>query len=152
MCSTSAVTELRTSETRLEFPYTRTVGPVVGGFLSGLRQHRLMGIRRANGEVLVPPVEYDPDTGMALGGDLVEVGPEAAVVSWTWVAEPTSKHPLDHPFAFALLRLDGADAALVHVVDAAGPDEMAMGMRVQPRWRAEPVGMITDIEAWEPVR
>ena len=29
----------------LEFPYSRTVGPVVGAFLAGLREHRIVGIR-----------------------------------------------------------------------------------------------------------
>jgi uncharacterized OB-fold protein len=144
------VSEPRVTTTKLEFPYTRTLGPVAGGFLRGLRAQRLMGIRGADGKVLVPPLEYDPTTGADLGDELVEVGPGATVVSWTWVSDPTDKHPLDHPFAFALIRPDGADSALVHAVDAGSPDVMATGMRVTPRWRSEPAGMITDIEAWEP--
>ena len=32
------VTERRTSKTRLEFPYSRTLGPVVGAFMTGLRE------------------------------------------------------------------------------------------------------------------
>jgi uncharacterized OB-fold protein len=87
-------------------------------------------------------------TGAALS-ELVEVGPAATVTSWTWVTEPTDKHPLDHPFAFALLRPDGADTAMVHAVDAGDPSAMATGMRVRPRWRGEPTGLVTDIEAWE---
>jgi uncharacterized OB-fold protein len=144
------VSESRVTTTKLEFPYTRTLGPVAGGFIRSLREQRLMGIRGADGKVLVPPLEYDPLTGASLGSELVEVGPGATVVSWTWVSEPTDKHPLHHPFAFALIRPDGADTALVHAVDAGSPDVMATGMRVTPRWRSEPVGMITDIEAWEP--
>ena len=46
-----------------------------------------------------------------------EVGPEGVVTSWTWVDEPNPNHPLDRPFAFALIQLDGADTAMVHVVD-----------------------------------
>ena len=152
MCSYFGVSELRTSETRLEFPYTRTVGPVIGGFLAGLREHRLVGIRGSDGRVIVPPLEYDPETGDALGTELVEVGPEGTVTSWTWVEEPTAKHPLDRPFAFALIRPDGADTAMVHAVDAGGIDAMSTGMKVTPRWKAEPTGLVTDIEAWEPAR
>ena len=44
-------------------------------------------------------------------------------------------------------RPDGADTALVRAVDAGSPEAMSTGMRVTPRWRADPVGMITDIEA-----
>jgi uncharacterized OB-fold protein len=140
----------RVIESTLEFPYTRTLGPVIGGFLNGLRERRLLGIATPGGRVLVPPLEYDPDTGAALGVDLVEVGPLATVSSWTWVAQPTSKHPLDRPFAFALLTPDGADTAMVHAVDAGAMERMSTGMKVSPRWREERKGMIDDIECWEP--
>jgi uncharacterized OB-fold protein len=66
------------------------------------------------------------------------------------VAAPTAQHPLDHPFAFALIRLDGASTALVHAVDAGSIEAMATGMRVAPRWRAERKGHITDVEAFVP--
>jgi uncharacterized OB-fold protein len=78
----------RTTKSTLEFPYSRTVGPVVGAFLAGLREHRILGVRNRDGQVLVPPLEYDPHTGEALE-ELVEVGPAGTVESWTWVPEPT---------------------------------------------------------------
>lgn len=139
----------RVTRSTLEFPYSRTLGPVVGAFLEGLREHRIIGSRTAAGKVLVPPLEYDPETGDALT-DTVEVGPGGVVESWTWVPEPTPKHPLQHPFAFALIKPDGADTAMVHAVDAGSIDKMSTGMRVMPRWRAEPHHMIDDLEAWEP--
>jgi uncharacterized protein len=139
----------RVSRSTLEFPYSRTVGPIVGAFLAGLHEHRIVGSRASDGKVLVPPLEYDPNTGEALS-ELVEVGPAGTVESWTWVGEPTSKHPLSHPFAFALIRPDGADTAMVHAVDAGSVDRMATGMRVTPRWRAEPRNRVDDLEAWEP--
>ncbi len=139
----------RITTSTLEFPYSRTVGPVVGAFLAGLREHRLLGARASDGRVLVPPLEYDPHTAGELR-ELVEVGPEGTVESWTWVPEPTAKHPLDRPFAFALIRPDGADTAMVHAVDAGTLERMRTGMRVRPRWRAEPRGRVDDLEAWEP--
>ena len=53
------------AEHALEFPggYTRTTGPVIGRFLTELRDGRLVGVRTADGRVLVPPLEYDPHTG-----------------------------------------------------------------------------------------
>jgi len=59
-------------------------------------------------------------------------------------------HPLDHPFAFALVQLDGADTSFLHAVDAGSIDAMSTGMRVAPRWRATRIGHITDIEAFVP--
>jgi uncharacterized protein len=140
----------RFSETVLEFPYSRTLGPVIGPFLLGLRDGKLLGIRTGDGRVLFPPLEWDPVSGAPLGVDLVEVGPVATVESWTWVAAPGPKQPLDHPFAFALIRPDGADTSMVHAVDAGSIDRMATGMRVTARFNPEPKGIVSDLECWEP--
>ncbi|WP_262321255.1 Zn-ribbon domain-containing OB-fold protein [Acidiferrimicrobium sp. IK] len=146
------MTEPRASESTLEFPYMRTTGPVIGPFLRALAQRKILGVRDRQGRVVVPPVEYDPQTGEALGEEMVEVGPEGTVEAWTWVAEPLEKHPLDRPFAFALVRPDGADTAMVHAVDAGDVAVMTTGMRVAARFSEEPAGRITDLAAWEPVR
>ncbi len=142
--------ESHTVTTTLEFPYRRSLGAVVGEFMTALASKRILGARSASGDVLVPPLEYDPHSGESISGDLVEVGPGGVVTSWTWVATPSPRHPLDHPFAFALIQLDGASTALVHAVDAGDIGAMHTGMRVSPRWAAEPVGAVTDIEAFVP--
>ncbi len=136
----------------LEYPggYTRSLGPALSRYLTGLRSGRIVGVRTADGRVMVPPTEYDPETGGALD-EFVEVGPAGVVEAWTWVAEPTpGKHHLGKPFAFALVRPDGADVPMVHVVDVDGPDAMSVGMRVIPRWASERVGYVTDLDAWVP--
>src|SRR5690606_2695053 len=122
-----------TVETTISFPYKRSLGPVIGAFMTGLTHQRILGIRCGD-RVLCPPLEWDPETGRELAHDLVEVGPAGTVESWTWVPEPTTQHPLDRPFAFALIRLDGADTAITHAVDAGSIDAMFSGMRVAPRW------------------
>ncbi len=136
-------------ESTITFPYKRSLGPVLGAFMTALTEQRLIGIRSGD-RVICPPLEWDPDTGIELPHDFVEVGPAGTVESWTWVAQPSSQHPLDKPFAFALIRLDGADTAIMHAVDAGSIDAMSDGMRVAPRWRAERKGHITDIEAFVP--
>lgn len=133
----------------LEYPYTRSVGPVIGRFLGGLRDRTILGVRTPAGKVIVPPSEYDPETGDALA-DFVEVGQAGVVTTWAWVTSPREKHPLDRPFAWALVRLDGADTALLHVVDAGHESKMATGMRVRARWRDETEGRIQDIVCFEP--
>nr|WP_256257340.1 OB-fold nucleic acid binding domain-containing protein [Nonomuraea pusilla] len=136
----------------LEFPggYTRTTGPVIGRFLTELRARRLVGVRTAEGRVLVPPLEYDPATGDPVTGEYVEVGPAGTVTASAWVREPRAAHPLDRPFAWALIRLDGADTALVHAVDAGDPRAVPPGTRVWPVWKDAPTGQITDIAYFAP--
>ena len=145
MCSTPAVSEIPRTTHTIEFPYTRTLGPVIGPFLTGLRDQRILGARTGDGRVLVPPLEWDPATGEALATDLVEVGPGGTVETWAWVSAPSRKHPLDHPFAFALIRLDGAHTGMLHAVDAGSIDRMRTGMRVTARWKDERMGHITDL-------
>ncbi|MEU4326107.1 Zn-ribbon domain-containing OB-fold protein [Nonomuraea dietziae] len=141
-----------TADHVLEFPggYTRTTGPVIGRFLTELRDGRLMGVRTAEGRTLVPPLEYDPATGEPVTDEWVEVGPAGTVTASAWVHEPRESHPLDRPFAWALIRLDGADTALVHAVDAGSPKALPPGTRVRPVWRAERRGHITDISHFAP--
>lgn len=133
----------------LEYTYRRSVGPVIGRFLTGLREGRIEGIRAASGRVLVPPVEYDPESGEGLT-EFVPVGDGGVVTTWAWMAEPREGQPLDRPFAWALVRLDGADSALLHAVDAGRPARMATGMRVRARWAAARVGSIRDLACFEP--
>jgi len=133
----------------IEYPFKRTTGPVIGAFLTGLREQVLLGIRAGDGTVLVPPTEYDPRTSEELT-ELVEVGPGGVVDTWAWVRRPMPKHPLDHPFAWALVRPDGAGVGFLQAVDAGSPEAMATGMRVRPRWAEEREGTIHDLVCWEP--
>jgi hypothetical protein len=47
----------------LGYTYTRSTGPVVGRFLTELKKRNIVGIKASDGRVVVPPMEYDPDTG-----------------------------------------------------------------------------------------
>ena len=101
--------------------------------------------------MIVPPTEYDPVTSETLGDDrFVEVGQAGVVTTWASVHQPRERHPLQHPFAWALVRLDGADTGLLHAVDAGDESRMATGMRVKVRWRDERVGEIQDIACFVP--
>lgn len=133
----------------LEYTYTRSVGKVIGSFLAGLREGRISGVRTSSGRVIVPPTEYDPDTGEACG-ELIEVGSSGVVKSWAWVNEVRPRCPLKHPFAWALIQLDGADTAMLHAVDAGSLERMQTGMRVRARWAPERSGRIEDIACFEP--
>ncbi len=133
----------------LKYTYKRSLGPVLGAFFTALRERRILGVRRGDGSVLVPPKEYDPDSAEALA-ELVPVADAGVVRSWAWVAAPRAQQPFAHPFAYALIQLDGASTPLLHVVDAGSEARMRTGMRVRARWAAEPVGRIQDIEAFEP--
>ncbi|MGO9194025.1 MAG: DNA-binding protein, partial [Streptosporangiaceae bacterium] len=71
----------------IEFDYTRSLGPVLSQFMTALADRRILGARGADGRVHAPPFEYDPVSADP-PGELVAVGPEGTVVSWSWMPEP----------------------------------------------------------------
>ena len=145
----SAQEEILSAPFKLEFTYTRSTGPAVGRFFTGLRDRTIVGVKGSDGKVIVPPTGYDPQTSEELD-EYVEVGQAGEVTTWAWVHEPRSKHPLDRPFAWALIRLDGADTPMLHAVDAGDESAMHTGMRVAVQWADETVGRMQDIACFKP--
>jgi uncharacterized OB-fold protein len=142
--------ELLSAPHVLQYDYRRSLGSVLSRFFTSLRDRKIEAVKTASGRVLMPPAEYDPETGESTSNEWVEVGPGGTVKSWAWVSHPLERHVLDHPFAFALIQLDGADTALAHAVDAGSEENMKSGMRVTAKWADETVGAISDIVSFVP--
>lgn len=142
--------QVLTAPHSMEFPYTRSTGPVVGAFLTGLRDRRILGAKDSTGRVVVPPPEYDAADASAIeAAALVEVAGEGVVTTWSWNPKPRLGQPFDRPFAWALVQLDGAGTGLLHALDAP-QDAIRTGMRVRVRWADETTGLISDIACFEP--
>jgi uncharacterized OB-fold protein len=133
----------------IEYTYTRSTGPIIGAFLAGLRDRKILGVRTTDGRVLVPPTEYDPVTSDDLS-ELVDVADTGVVTTWAWNDAPLEGQPLTSAFAWALVQLDGADTGMLAAVDAGNADSMSTGMRVRARWAKERVGSIRDLACFEP--
>jgi uncharacterized protein len=134
---------------KLSFDYTRSVGPTLSQFFTALRERRIVGSRGSDGRVYVPPAEFDPVTYERLT-EIVPVASVGTVLSWTWQPAPLAGQPLDRPFAWALIKLDGADIPLLHAVDSGSSDAISTGARVHAHWVDEPAGAITDIAYFAP--
>jgi len=124
-------------------------GPVLSRFVTALRDRRVEGVRGSDGRVHVAAVEYDPVTGQPLKPSRSRSAPEGTVVTWSGWADPLEGQPLAtrSPGRF---RLDGADTALLHAVDAGSPAAMRTGCGPDP-WAEQTVGHIRDIACFEPV-
>ena len=73
------------------------------------------------------------------------------VPTWAWVRSPRPKDPLDRPFAWALIKPDGADTAMLGAIDGGSIEAMSTGMQVEPVWADEREGSIADLAHWRPV-
>lgn len=124
---------------RVQIPFRYAAGAAASRFGVGLRdERRILGARCGGcGRVLCPPGPFCGRCGAA-AGDPVAVGPGATLVAWT---------ELPGRGTFALVRLDGADGALVHRLLEAVPEPRA-GMRLRARFASERHGDIRDIEGF----
>jgi uncharacterized protein len=144
----SSGTEVLSAPHAIDYTYTRSTGPMIGAFLTGLREAKIIGVRGIDGRVLVPAIDYDPVTSDDLS-ELVEVADVGTVTTWSWNDSPLAGQPLSHPFAWALIRLDGADTAMLAAVDAGEASNISTGTRVKARWADERVGSIRDLQYFE---
>ena len=130
-----------------EFPYKPSTGETIGRFLAGLKeQKRIWGQRVAGLGVVVPPLGYSELDGSP-AGEWVEVRPTGVVTAVAVVHEAVEGlHPFPAPFAFILVKLDGADTAMAHVVRD-DVDRVRVGARVEAVWAADEArtGSIKDI-------
>ena len=131
----------------MEFPYKQSTGPTVGRFLAGLKEQKTIWGQRVSGQgVVVPPVGYSEVDGSD-GADWVAVKDSGVVTAVAIVHHPIEGlHPSSSPFAFVLVRLDGADTAMAHVV-MDNLDQVKIGVRVQAVWAPDDqrTGTIRDI-------
>ena len=134
----------------LEFPYKHSTGSTIGRFLAGLRdQQKIWGQRVAGLGVVVPPHGYSEVDGSD-GGEWVEVSTTGTVTACALVEQPVAGlHPSERPFAFVLVKLDGADTAMAHVVTDA-PERVAVGSRVEAVWALDDArtGSIRDLASF----
>lgn len=142
-------TEILEADFELGYTYTRTPGETIGKFFAALRERQLYGIRAADGTVIFPPTEYDPRDSESLN-EFVPVQPEGEVVAWTWVEQPRPHHNQPRAFAFALLKLDGADTPFLHRLYVDSAEELSAGMPVKVQWAEQTQGNINDIHGFVP--
>ena len=140
-------------ESALSFPYKHSTGETIGRFLAGLKEQRtIWGQRTAGLGVVVPPLGYSEIDGSA-ASEWVAVGPGGVVTAAAVVHEPIAGfHPCERPFAYVLVKLDGADTALAHIVTD-GLDRLRVGSRVEAVWAADEArkGTIRDIAGFRVV-
>jgi len=134
---------------QIAVPYTWWVGETGSRFLMALRdEEKILGNRCGKcGTVFVPPRK---NCGRCFEDitEWVELGTEGVVTAHTVVRYSSSIQPAEPPFAYAMIRLDGADVGLLHIIRK-DLDRLKNGVRVRARFKKERTGHILDIEGFE---
>ena len=142
-------TEGLTLKGQIAVPYTWWVGETGSRFLMSLRDDRkILGAKCEKcGRVYVPPRKNCGRCFTPIE-QWVDLGNEGTVETFTVVRYPFKLQPLTPPFAYALIKLDGADVSLLHLVSGK-LEALKKGARVKARYREERTGHILDIEYFE---
>ena len=129
----------------LAYNYKRSSGPVMSKFFEALGQQKILGTKSSAGKVFSPAAEFDPETNEPLK-EMIEVGPGGVVESFSWIEDPKHHHLIKEPFAFALIKLDGADTSMLHMVAQCKEADLSIGSRVKVNWSEIQEQRITDIK------
>jgi hypothetical protein len=151
--TTNTPVEPMHAEQTMEFPYKHSTGATVGRFLAGLKEQKTFWGQRVAGQgVVVPPLGYS-EIAASAAGEWVAVQDTGTVTAVAVVHQPLARlHPFAEPFAYVLVKLDGADTALAHVVKD-DLQKLKVGARVQAVWAAdaERRGHVRDIACFRVV-
>ncbi len=135
----------------INIPFSYSAGRAASRFLVELRDHRrILGTRcPACGRVLVPARSF---CGRCFTEteEWREVGPEGNLEAWTTVHLPLPHLPGPPPQTLGLIRLDGADTNLLHLVGGA-ERALSVGARLRPVWRDTRSGGLLDLVHFVPV-
>jgi hypothetical protein len=115
--------------------YDYSIGVGMSAFMRAIREGKLLGARCPDtGKVYVPPRLTSVETASPMS-ELVELPDRGVVYTYCIVNIKFYEQVLDIPYAYAYIVLDGADSAIMHLVQECPIEEMRPGMRVQAVWK-----------------
>lgn len=137
---------------KMVLPVQYFAGRVGSRFIISLRDdHKILGVRCPEcNKVYVPPREYCEKDFTKLDENWVELGSEGVVTSYTVIHYNDQHLPFKPPYVLALIKLDGADTPLAHIVNAIDPDQVTNGMRVKAVFAEKTTNTILDIAYFVP--
>jgi hypothetical protein len=99
---------------------------------------------------LLPPKMYCERCFQETSDDWVPVEGHGRVRSFTVVHRSLDEEPLDAPEVVVLVGWEGVRGGLIHRLREVAPQEVTMGMAVEPVWAEQRVGAMSDISHFRP--
>jgi uncharacterized protein len=142
-------------EQQITLQYRFAAGRTATKFFTAMREEgKILATRDAEGNVMMPPRPVCGLSGLEMN-EWVEVGPEGVLAGCTIVyvpfIDPMTGVQRPVPYGFGLIRFDGADTSIYHLVNATEPDQIGVGRRVSPVFKPqeERTGSLADIRHFE---
>lgn len=132
--------------------FSYDAGAIRSRFLTELRDNkRIMGIRCPDCNRVYVPVRSICNNCFANLSEFVEVAPTGTLTTYSIVYRSEPYCPVDAPFVYGIIQLDGADTGLVHFINEVDLQKVRVGMRVRAVYKKERAGSILDIKYFKPI-
>ena len=143
-----------TIDGKLALPYSYFAGRVGSKFITTLRdKKKIMGVRcETCGKVFVPPRQTCEKCMEDIRDKWVGLGNAGEIVNYTVVRYNDGHLPRKAPFVMAMIKLDGADTPLVHILEGIDFEKIKISMKVKAVFAEETTNTILDIDHFEPVQ
>jgi len=140
---------------KINVPYSWWAGNTATDFFVSLRDEKKITATKCPtcGKVYIPPRKVCP-VCFTENTEWVTVSDEGVVVTFSIARRPFASIPKDKevPVIWALIKLDGADTAMLHYLDEVKPEDLKIGMRVKAVFSEVRKGTIRDISHFKPVK
>ena len=131
---------------KVNLPFSYSAGRTASRFFVELRDNeKIMGKRCPQCSRIIVPAQLFCQECFVETGEWVEVGPQGTLITFTVVYRKESHYPTDTPFAYGIIKLDGADTNMIHLLGDVDPANIKHGMRLRAVFREKREGNILDI-------
>jgi hypothetical protein len=135
----------------LKVPYRYSMGATTSRFFIEIRDNqKIMGIRCPQCNLVFVPPRATCGRCFSQLHEWVEVGTQGTLETFTQVRYSTPVQPAAAPFYYGIIKLDGADTGLPHMVGDLTGKEPCIGMRVQAVFKEDRKGNLLDILYFKP--
>ncbi len=122
-------------ETPIKLDYTYTPGVAASRFLRSVQRGQIMGQRCPRcAKVYVPPRGACSMCGVATEEEVLLPGTGTVT---TFAVTRIPSPGLQAPYVTAWVKLDGADITSMFLIQECDPEDVRLGMRVEPVWVEE---------------
>jgi len=136
----------------LKVPYRYSMGATASRFFTEIRDNKeIMGIKCSKCSVVYVPPRSTCGRCFSPLNDWVGVSDRGTLETYTRVRYDTPTQPVAAPFFYGVIKLDGADTGLPHLIGDTNGKEPRIGMCLQAVFKEERAGNMLDILYFKPI-
>jgi len=133
--------------------YQCSVGKVGTRFFTELKDNKkILGTRCPECDLVYFPPRSICGTCLSRLDEWKELGDEGTLMTYTVVHYPSPAHPVEPPFAYGIIKLDGADTCISHLMGEVDFEKIVIGMRVHAVFQEKRSGNMFDIKYFKPLK